>query len=353
MFQLLFTFIQIKAGIVERVNRSLQSLIYKYMTHNETRTWIYALDALVESYNKRPHRSIDHLSPDEVCTLQYRYNIDHHIDATTFQAELDINKNRVATALRKHYNKAIEAPGTEPKFKVGNIVRLKNNFGNRFARGYEEQFTQELFKIIRVIRSTPETRGMGRTMYEIKSEDTGEIIAGKCYANELQKVTTDVLRFNVIDHGYDAHGQPIMKISWKGYGPHHDQWVPENMPITADFQSRQHRERQNRRQKRRGHGEQEQQQQQQQGQGITTGVKRKLSADDKVHGLKARRSQDQQQSQDRGIICGVKRKLSTDDKVHDPTNQPKVKKVRWSDQHQKQSQGRGTMLPNRRRSRGI
>ena len=63
--KLLHPFSEVKAGFAERVNRTLQNLIYRYMTENETRTYIPRLRLLVEGYNKRLTSSIDNLSPND------------------------------------------------------------------------------------------------------------------------------------------------------------------------------------------------------------------------------------------------------------------------------------------------
>ena len=47
-----------KAVYVERVNQTLQSLIYKYLTEKQTRKYINVLENLVKTYNTRPHRGL-------------------------------------------------------------------------------------------------------------------------------------------------------------------------------------------------------------------------------------------------------------------------------------------------------
>ncbi len=64
----------VHAAFIERFNRSLQSLIYKYMTENETNRFVNVQDKegnqipvlskLLETYNTRKHRMIGY-SPDE------------------------------------------------------------------------------------------------------------------------------------------------------------------------------------------------------------------------------------------------------------------------------------------------
>lgn len=201
---------EIKASMVERANQSIQSLIHHYATDREGRRWIDILDMLIDTYNSRPHRSLDHLSPNS--------------------AELEFHKNRVASALREHYSKALT--GQRIRFRVGDRVRLKTGYGMAFARGFEEQFSQEQY----VVHSV--NRRMGVPMYRIKSLDTGKIIAGCCYAEELQLVRGDVYRFIVLERKV-RNGVPMMKIRWRGFSEAHDQWVREDMPVETNFQQQQ------------------------------------------------------------------------------------------------------------------
>ena len=76
---------EIKAAIVERVNLSLQRLIYQYLIHNQSNKYFHILPKLVQTYNSRPHRSLDGLSPN--------------------QAELPENRQRVEAAFNKRFDR--------------------------------------------------------------------------------------------------------------------------------------------------------------------------------------------------------------------------------------------------------
>lgn len=201
---------EVKAGIIERSNQSTQSLLYKYLSDNETRRWIDALDVLVETYNSRPHSSIDFLSPNS--------------------AENPNNSNRVASALRQHYSKGLD-PSKKNRFRVGDKVRLKTGYGMAFARGFEEQFSRELYTVDSI------NNRMKTPMYRIRSLDSGRLIAGGCYAEELQLVRGDVVRFTVVGRRVNRRtGRREMRIHWRGFSDNHDEWVPETMPVVANFQ---------------------------------------------------------------------------------------------------------------------
>lgn len=219
---------EMKAAIVERFNRSLQSLLYKFMTENETRSYYGTLDALLASYNNRPHRSIGRLTPN--------------------QAEQEVHKNEVASALRQHYAKAIpkstvtrfeqgqslQEARVPPKYRVGETARIKTGFGMAFPRGYEEQFSRELFRVDDV------NRRMAIPMYKLWSLNDRDRIDGGTYKEELQRVPGDVLRFTVRRHRWKYYHDlqrwvPEMLVRWKGFDQRHDQWVREDIPLTRTF----------------------------------------------------------------------------------------------------------------------
>lgn len=192
---------EIKAGIVERANRSLQNLIYRFMTDGETRTYINSLQEIVESYNSRPHRSIAHLSPHE--------------------AELPENSDKVVTALRAHYEKAI-TPKYVKKFKIGDKVRIKTAYGNRFARGYEEQFSREIFEVVAI------NSRMAIPMYRLKSLNTDEVIRGHFYQNEMQATNSDVYKVERVLRRRWRNGERECFVKWLNFSSRHNSWIKES-----------------------------------------------------------------------------------------------------------------------------
>ena len=67
-----------------------------------------------------------------------------------------------------------------PKYKVGDKVRI-SKYKSIFTKGYEANFTEEIFTVSKVIRGDP-------NVYVIK-DDEGEDIIGKFYEEELSPVT--------------------------------------------------------------------------------------------------------------------------------------------------------------------
>ena len=52
------TFKEGKAIVIERFNRTLKNIIWKYFTANNTRFFLDALDQMVKNYNDKVHRII-------------------------------------------------------------------------------------------------------------------------------------------------------------------------------------------------------------------------------------------------------------------------------------------------------
>ena len=67
----------------------------------------------------------------------------------------------------------------EPKFKIGDRVRIWK-YDLPFRKGYEPQFTKEVFEIVAISSRKPPTY--------TKKDEQDEIIRSKVYQNELIKV---------------------------------------------------------------------------------------------------------------------------------------------------------------------
>ena len=100
----------------------------------------------------------------------------------------------------------ISAESSLPKFKVGDMVRI-SKYKSAFTKGYEANFTEELFKVIKVICGYP-------NVYEIEDLE-GELIIGKFYEEELSDV-------------YRVKGKKMVLVKWLGYGSKHNSWIPES-----------------------------------------------------------------------------------------------------------------------------
>ena len=180
-----------KCAIVERFQRTLKGYMWRYFTKNDTHRFLEVLADMVESYNRRYHRSIKR-APREV------------------RKE---NEDEVREALyppRKKY--------TKKKFRVGDDVRISKNKG-LFEKGYKENWSEEVYTVTQVILRDP-------PVYKIKDSQE-EVIIGTFYAEELQKVGKPELF--IIDQVLEERGRGRRKeyfVSWKGYPKEANQWIP-------------------------------------------------------------------------------------------------------------------------------
>ncbi len=178
-----------KAAIVERFNRTLKTSMWKYFYSKGTHTWIDILNDLTDNYNHSKHRTIM-MKPADVNQS---------------------NKDQVWVTLYGY----IQGDFPIPKFKVDDTVRV-SKYKNIFDKGYESNFTEEIFKIVKVFRGDP-------NMYELVDVDDEPII-GKFYEEELSAVnkTDDVYRVEKILRR--RKGQALVK--WAGYDSKHNSWIP-------------------------------------------------------------------------------------------------------------------------------
>ena len=183
----------IKCSVVERWNRTLKTKMWKYFTYASTQRYLDVLPALVESYNNSYHRSIK-MTPNQV----------------NAQNEAEV---------RKRLYPPKESFRPRWKFEVGEQVRLCQA-RRSFKKGYLPNWTEELFVVNSRYATDPPT-------YSIKDYD-GEIIAGKFYAEELQKVVkekNDTYKVEEIIKTRKRAGKTEYFVKWVGYPAKFNSWV--------------------------------------------------------------------------------------------------------------------------------
>lgn len=159
----------LKASIAERANKSLQILIYKYLTDKEETRYLDVLPLLVKTYNNRKHRSLNYASPNE---------------ADKQNNEILIRSMHSIRYAKMSKTKKRSTKRSNVMFKVGDMVRVKTEAKapSKARRAYAEQFHRELYTITGINRRMPVI------MYELKHVDSGEDVEGGFYANELVRV---------------------------------------------------------------------------------------------------------------------------------------------------------------------
>ena len=197
-----------KASMVERFNRSLQSLMYKHMSENQTTRYVDVLSDLLSTYNNREHRSIG-MSPN--------------------MAELPENQDKVRNMHNRKYSK-VSSKRKKPKLKIGDLVRIKTQ-ENVFGRGYTEQFSREQYEIVKVNTRMP------LPMYTLKSLDDNLEVEGDFYENEITKMIVEdgiykvekVLKSRLRPGGKKQHF-----VKWMGFNDTHNSWI-DDTSITRDY----------------------------------------------------------------------------------------------------------------------
>ena len=185
----------IHSAYVERFNRTLQGITYKYMTANETYTYVDVIPDLLQSYNNRVHRMIG-VTPSEAEKPQ------HHM------AIREKNEKRFMKIKRK-----------KPKYSVGQHVRI-TLLKHKFSRGYNPQQTEEIFKIKSVSTTLP------IPLYKLENFDSNETIEGDFYEFELTPVVKETFAIEKILKKKKVKGQQHILVKWRGYKE--PSWIPES-----------------------------------------------------------------------------------------------------------------------------
>ena len=125
------TFNEGKAVVIERFNRTLKNIMWKYFTANNTRFYLDALDQMVKNYNENVHSTIK-MTPKE--------------------ASKDINRRKVYSNIIRKQNKS----RTSIKYKKGDKVRI-SKYKRHFEKGYTPNWTEEIFTIDKIYMTNPVT----------------------------------------------------------------------------------------------------------------------------------------------------------------------------------------------------
>ena len=121
----------IKAGLVERVIKTIKIKISKYIIHFNTEKYIDILQDIISTYNKTPHTSLLGRTPIDVYLMN--------------------DKNKIRSFAQSLYKShAMKTKPVSDQLAIGQAVRLK---ATRFIfkRAYHYQNTLEIFKITNII----------------------------------------------------------------------------------------------------------------------------------------------------------------------------------------------------------
>jgi hypothetical protein len=184
----------IKGAVIERFNRTLKTKMYKYVTKNNTYRYLDVINNLA-SYNNSVHSTIA-MPPSKVSPSNIYY------------------------IWRKVNSLRAKIPHGRVKFKVGDLVRITKQ-KVAFAKGYEQTFSTEIFRVVKVITRVPQP------VYELSDlQDRG--IEGQFYNYELVKVIVSPeteFQIDKIVCTRNKNGIIQHLVKWKGYDETFNSWV--------------------------------------------------------------------------------------------------------------------------------
>ena len=178
-----------KASIVERLIRTIKSRLFKKFSLKGSYKWIDGtLKTVMDEYNHTKHSTIG-ITPLEVN---------------------DSNKKEILA----RYKRLFAFPNkNKNKLKVGDFVRI-SKYKGAFEKGYTANWSTEIFKIVSVKNTKPQT-------YLI--EDTRhQPILGSFYAQELQK--TKYPDVYLVEKVIKKQKNKVL-VKWLGLPPSENSWI--------------------------------------------------------------------------------------------------------------------------------
>jgi len=173
----------------------MRDKLYKYFTPKNTYRYVDVLSDFVSGYNVTVHGSTG-MAPANVT--------DSVMLAPWKRMQKRRDKVRVQIA----------------RYSVGQHVRISKEKA-KFTKSAEQNFSTEVFRIIKVIHRTP------RPLYELEDLNR-KVIDGQFYEEELTPVR--ITKHAVSDHKILAtrtrRGIKQHLVRWKGYNKDFDSWMP-------------------------------------------------------------------------------------------------------------------------------
>lgn len=172
--------------------------MWRFLTATNSRRYIDVLQDITLGYNTTYHRSIK-------------------------MRPVDVNKDIEHVVFENLYGPA-GVRRDKPvcfKYKIGDVVRISKVRGP-FAKGYEQNYTEEYFTIAECIPRDP-------PVYKLQDYDN-EVIDGRFYEQELQKISVCENKAFKVEKILDKkkRGKKILVlVKWLGWPDKFNSWVAE------------------------------------------------------------------------------------------------------------------------------
>lgn len=167
---------------------------------------------IVDNYNSTPHRSLNGLAPNKVTKK----------NEADVWAVLYLKKSK--TIKNPKLNEKIEKQRTiKYRYKINDMVRL-SHLKHVFRRGYNQQFTGEVFRIAKRFHI------QGIPFYKVKDFNQ-EAIEGDFYENDLQKVDKNEESLWMIEKIIQKRkrkGVTELLVKFESWPEKFNQWIKES-----------------------------------------------------------------------------------------------------------------------------
>lgn len=177
----------LKASIVERVNRTLKSMMWRQFSLQGNYKWLTILPNIVSRYNNTKHRT------------------------TGFKPK-DVTEKQEKQILASAYSH-LKIVDLIQKFKLGDFVRISKH-RSAFTKGYTPNWSNEIFKIKKIMLTNP-------TTYILEDENKEEI-SGAFYEKELLKVKYPDIY--LVEKVIRRKGTKAF-VKWLGLDKSHNSWI--------------------------------------------------------------------------------------------------------------------------------
>lgn len=182
------SYTSLKSSIVERCNRTLKNMMWKKFSLQGSYKWLTLLPEIVKQYNSRKHR-------------------------TTGYKPKDVNNRNAREILLAAYSNLKTLDPKKQKFHEGDRVRI-SKYRAAFSKGYEPNWSNEIFKVVKVRMTNPRTY--------VLEDSYGEEIKGAFYDYELQK--TKFPDVNLVEKVLKKRGNRLY-VKWLGFDSRHNSWI--------------------------------------------------------------------------------------------------------------------------------